>query len=454
MFHLTTRLTLVSAVAMAAVTLLAACDSVPDVPDWMGGGKEETGLKIEGERIAVLRQDSELTADDMSGAPMELAAAQSLAEWPQHSGSAAGYATTLTAAGDFTHTDSTTIGEGAAYEHGAVPPPIVAGGSVFAMDAEGHISAHDVADVDRELWLSNGVANEDEDSMLGGGIAYDSGTIYAISGNGLAAALDAASGRELWRQDIRIPVRAAPLVANGKLYITTTDSKLFALDAATGDVIWEDQGVSEGASFLASAAPVYQDGLLAVPYPSAELNVLTADEGTQLWSDVLAMTKRNAAASNFSGVGGAPVMAGNAIYAVSTAGVLSAYRLDNGFRVWERPISSANRPWLSGNTLFVLATDGRLIALNRLDGRIYWISKLPAYEVEEKRLHPYRWSGPVLVDDTLYIVGAHGVMKRFNALSGVESEALDIADDVMTAPVVAGGRMYLLSKDATLHVIY
>ena len=443
-------------ILFAASAWLTACDSTPDigVPDWMGGDDEAVAApKIEGERIAVLRQDDVLTADDLEDTPIELSPAQFIENWPSHSGSAAGYATTLSLEGSLDRDTSATIGDGADFEHGAVPPPIVADDTIFAMDAEGHISAHAASDISQELWVSDGVINVDEDAMLGGGLAYMNGALYAVSGNGLVAAFDPATGRELWRQDIRIPVRAAPLAAGGRVFVVTTDSKLFSLDAATGDVVWEEQGLSEGASFLASAAPVYSNGLIAVPYPSAELKILTADEGNTLWNDVLAMTKRNVAASNFSGIGGAPVIIGNAIYAVSTAGVLAAYRLDNGLRVWEQPISSANRPWVSGNAMFVLATDGQLVALNRMDGRIYWVASLPAYGVAEKRLDPYHWSGPILAGDTLYIVGSHGEMKRFNATSGEELEPLDIPSHIVTTPIIANEQMVLISKDATLHVL-
>jgi len=234
----------------------------------------------------------------------------------------------------------------------------------------------------------------------------------------------------------------------------TADSKLFALDAATGDLIWEDQGLSEGASFLANAAPVFNNGLLAIPYASAELKVVTADDGRPLWGDVLALTRRSSADSDFSGIGGAPVITENAVYAVSTAGVLAAYRLDNGLRVWEQPISSSNRPWVSGNVVFVMGSDGQLSAINRIDGRIFWVKRLPTFSNPTLRLGPYRWSGPVLAGNTLYVVGSHGVLKRFDALTSKPLEDIDIPDDILSSPVIAGGRMYLMGQNAKLHVLY
>lgn len=433
--------------ALTSLLLLTSCDSMPN---WLGS-EESTAPKVAGERVAVLGQDITYTADaTLADTLIELAPAERLADWPQHSGNAAGYATSLELTGDLSSTNSTSIGDGEAFHYKSVIAPVIADGTIFAMDAQGSISAHAVTDIDHKIWTSPGVANPDETAMLGGGLAYDQGKLFAVSGNGLVVAFEPASGRELWRQDIRIPIRAAPLAAGNRVFIVTSDSKLFTLDAATGSIVWEDQGISEGASFLATAAPTYHNGLLVTPYSSAELRVLTADEGLALWSDTLAMTKRGSASSNFSGIGGAPVIIDNALYAVSTAGVLAAYRLDNGFRVWEQPISSAMRPWISGNAIFVLTTDGHVLALNRLDGRIYWVHKLPAYKHEEKRLDAYQWSGPVLAGETLYIAGSHGVLKRINATNGDELADIDIPDNILSSPIIAGGHMYFVSQDASL----
>lgn len=436
---------------LAFTLALSACNSSLDP---FSSDNETYKPKLEGERVAVLRQDAELKADEsVQSTPIELEDAIELKDWPQHAGSESGYATTLTLSGSLEDEDSATIGDGADFEHGVVVSPVISDGIIFVMDAEGNISAHRTSDIDEVIWSYAGVANADETAMISGGLAVHNSALFAVSGNGLVASFDAGTGRELWRQDIRIPVRAAPLAVGSKLYIVTTDSKLFALDTATGDIIWDDQGLSEGASYLANAAPVAYNGLLAVPYASAELRILTADEGRQLWSDVLALTKRNIAASNFSGIGGAPVIFNNAIYAVSTAGLLSAYRFDNGMRIWEQPLSSANRPWISGNTLFVLTTDNQLVALNRYDGRIYWVNKLPSFENEKERLYPYSWKGPVLAGDVLYIAGGHGVMKRISAIDGKAYKDLDIPDGVLSNPIIANGVMYLVSKDATLHAL-
>ena len=54
-------------------------------------------------------------------------------------------------------------------------------------------------------------------------------------------ALDAATGDLIWRNKIYTTMYSPPLVADGFVYATTFDRALFALDALTGEIIWHDK---------------------------------------------------------------------------------------------------------------------------------------------------------------------------------------------------------------------
>jgi PQQ-dependent dehydrogenase (methanol/ethanol family) len=81
------------------------------------------------------------------------------------------------------------------------------------------------------------------------GAAYDGGRIFFNTLDGQAIALDAASGKELWRTplgDIRMgeTITMAPLVVHGKVLVGNSGGELgvrgwlTALDAATGKLAW------------------------------------------------------------------------------------------------------------------------------------------------------------------------------------------------------------------------
>src|SRR5579863_981017 len=89
----------------------------------------------------------------------------------------------------------------------------------------------------------------------GGGLAFDGGKIFVSSGFREVVALDAASGRLLWRTLTDAPLHAAPTVADGRVYVEDVNDELQAFDETTGNPIWTYQALTEPARILAATSP-------------------------------------------------------------------------------------------------------------------------------------------------------------------------------------------------------
>ena len=76
-------------------------------------------------------------------------------------------------------------------------------------------------------------------ARLGAGLALDNGMLFASTGAGYVVALDAKNGREIWRTRLTSPVRSAPAVYGGRLYVLTSDNKLVALAEDDGRILWQ-----------------------------------------------------------------------------------------------------------------------------------------------------------------------------------------------------------------------
>jgi len=64
-----------------------------------------------------------------------------------------------------------------------------------------------------------------------------SGVVYVGSDDGGIYALDAATGKVLWKTNTGGPVKSSPEVADGVVYVGSDDGGVYALDAATGLVL-------------------------------------------------------------------------------------------------------------------------------------------------------------------------------------------------------------------------
>jgi outer membrane protein assembly factor BamB len=191
--------------------------------------------------------------------------------------------------------------------------------------------------------------------------------------------------------------------------------------------------------------------MLIVPYSSGELYALSTADGKEIWSDSLLLNTQTQAGNVFSGIGGDPVIDGEVVFAVSSSGTLSVYGLVQGQAVWERPVSSTNTPWVTGDYMYLLSTENTLICFVKYTGAVRWATTIQSFEDEEDKKRPISWRGPVMVGGKLALVGSRGQMLLISAQDGKVTDTKSIPDDVYTSPVVAGGRMYLISQDATLY---
>jgi quinohemoprotein ethanol dehydrogenase len=110
------------------------------------------------------------------------------------------------------------------------------------------------------------------------------GVLYATSSWSVVFALDARSGRELWRFDPKVPgsagARACCDVVNrgvaldaGRVYVGALDGRLFALDAETGAPLWQVQTTDPRLPYSITGAPRVVRGLVVIGNGGADIGV-------------------------------------------------------------------------------------------------------------------------------------------------------------------------------------
>ncbi|MBM3617336.1 MAG: hypothetical protein FJX23_02190 [Alphaproteobacteria bacterium] len=475
-----TRSALFLSTVIAASLVLSGCDSIKNVwksaepvPNQEGaeykperadapegtppvdGAEPETAtpVKKKAGRYEVLSVQGGISADaSLADAKVEIPTAVPNAVWPQRGATASNAIGNLVGS-TFDDHDATSIGKGKKWTSVLVTAPVVASGVVYAMDAQGFVSAHDAADIDKELWLSKVPVAGDDKDIMGGGLAAAGNLLFVSTGQGMVFGLSTKDGSQVWKRNLGIPVRSAPKLFKGVLYVTTIDDQLFALNAATGGIVWKHRGLGERVGFMTNISPAINDNLVVVGYGSGEIYGLAADSGQELWNDSLSQTNKTVATSSFTGFAGDPVIAGGVVYTASAGSLTTATHLISGQQVWDKPVSAVSTPWVAGDYLFQLTAEAQLVAIHTPDGRIKWVAQLPRFDHEEKQLDPYRWFGPILVDGELRVFGADGRVFGFSPETGVRSDKDDIHKDLGATPIVAGGTLYYVTRDAKLHAL-
>lgn len=189
-----------------------------------------------------------------------------------------------------------------------------------------------------------------------------------------------------WVQDsvIRDRVVAAPVQAEGLVFVGTGDNLVLALDAETGDLVWQFE-----AEHSIWSTPAYEDGVVYVGSLDKKIYALDAQNGEVVWEQALG-----------GSISGSVVVGEDLVY--------------------------------------VGSFDKQLHALDKATGEIKW-------EVPEDKTTDWIWASPVLTDETIVFSDKKGNVFAVESESGRPIWDAQIDGDVVGSPVVSDGIVFIAS---------
>ena len=404
-----------------------------------------------GERLPVLSYEAKLAADPaLTEVAITLPPPVANDEWSQPGGNASKAFGHLALGATVARAWTVSIGTGSTRGAELNAAPVVAGGKIYAMDTRATVAAFD-AKSGASLWASR-IARDGESMAIafGGGVSVGDGRVYATSGYGIAAAFDAGTGAQLWRVDLGVPLRGAPSVAGGRVYVLSQDNQLFALKAADGKSDWEATGTSEQAGLLGASAPAVAQDTAVVGFSSGELVALRVENGRSVWQDALARTGRSTALAALADIDASPVIDRGRVFAIGHGGRIAALELSTGQRVWEQNLAGTFTPWVAGEFVYAVTLDGEVVCLTRGEGKVRWIMQLPKTIKDKAKGKPIRWAGPVLASDRLILTSSDGRLVAVSPYDGKLLSQVKLTGPASQPPVIAGGTVYVLADDGKL----
>ncbi len=416
---------------------------------------EKKKVPLVGDRVSVFAGRGELEPDkDTQSLAVVLPAPVVNDSWPQ-SGGFANYAMQHLAIGASPQVIWTAnIGKGSTSSRILTTPPVIADGKVFTKDAESTVSAFEV-DTGKVLWSVTLKPEKGRDGdEFGGGLAWYGGRLFVTTGFAEVFSLNPANGEEVWHSSVSAPIRGAPLVFADRVYSTSIDNKLHAMAAVDGSDLWSFSGLSEVAGYVGGNSPAASSEYVVAPFTSGELVCLRLDNGRTVWNESVVGNNRGElrAFGNLADIRGRPVIDRGLVYAMGSAGQVSAFDLRTGQRKWDRAIGGSQTPWAAGDFVFVVTGSADVAALSRDTGKVKWATPLTQY-LDEKRTKPILWGGPVLAGDRLLVAGTTGELLAISPYNGEIMGKVDMKAPVRLAPVVSNGTIYVLTDNGELIVL-
>lgn len=428
----------------ASAGLLGGCETISDGFSSIFGERERP---LPGERRPVLAVERPLGLDEAGrGGAVSLPPIAENAEWAQAGGVVSHAPGHPALARGLAEAWRSSVGTGSGYRRRLTAPPLVAGGTVYAMDAYGVVTALDAA-TGRRRWEADTRPRRDRDGALGGGIAFADGRLYAVTGLAEAMVIDPADGSVGWRVALSAPARGSPTVSGGRVLVPTVENHLLALSVEDGRRLWTYRAQPTTTMSLGLPAPAVEGELIVAGFGSGELAAIRAADGRPAWSETLA-SARGGGLADIAAIAAMPVIDRGRVFATGLGGLTVALDLRSGRRLWEREVAAVETPWSAGDALFLVAANGNLACLGREDGRVRWLTPLGQFENERRRRDPIFWGPPVLAGGRLLVPGSHGRMAEVNPQDGALLATMRLRAGAVLQPAVASGVLYLLTEDA------
>jgi len=255
----------------------------------------------------------------------------------------------------------------------------------------------------------------------GPGIDPLTGMVVAATRDGYVQAYSA-DGKELWYAQLEGPFLAPPTIADGLAIVAGLDGRIFAFDAARGDLRWMYRYKEEFGS-----KPVIVGDLAY--FATLEGTVLALEASTGAWK----WHFRREPVGKFRILGvGRPAVVDGVLYQGFSDGSVVALDALNGAVKWERKVGRGDYPdidsdpQVSKDRVYVASYGGQVAALDRKTGAPVWEAKAP-----------FAYKGRL--DGDTYVVVTTTEVVGFDARTGKQlwntpHEGAPLAD-----PVVAKG---------------
>ena len=175
-------------------------------------------------------------------APVNDAVPRVNAAWSQRNGGPDHKIAHPALAANLTQVLAVNIGEGDSRRARITAEPVVAGGVIYTLDARARVTA--TATSGAPVWAVDVTPGRDRATdASGGGVSVAGGRVFVTTGFGELTALDAATGRALWTQDLDAPGTSAPTILGDLVYVVARNSAAWALDVTTGRTQWQINGI-------------------------------------------------------------------------------------------------------------------------------------------------------------------------------------------------------------------
>ena len=255
-------------------------------------------------------------------------------------------------------------------------------------------------------------------------------SLKAVSQPGLFGCSPATGGAGCGAASAGVPIYGTPVVSGELTYIAGYNGKVYAFNLSNLGVRWVYP--REGNLQPLVGGIVSAQGKLFFGGSDGKVYALDAASGDKLWEF-----------STSDKIWGAPSVNGDTLYIGSFDKKLYALNIVDGTKKWEYATEGAviSTPLVYQDTVIFGSFDRNLYALKASDGSLKW-------KFTGKN---WFWAEPAVVNDTLYAGCLDGFVYVIQAASGTKVAESDLKSPVSSKPVIVADSIIFANRKGVVY---
>lgn len=305
----------------------------------------------------------------------------------------------------------------------------VNGTTVTVAGSDGAVVAID-AQTGRDLWRA-ALA-----TPLAAGVGSDGKTAAVVTKANEVVAIEA--GRELWRQKMPAQIYTAPFVAGGRVFVLAADRSVSALDGQTGRKLWTQQRPGNEPLILRQPGVLLAVGDTLLVGLSGRLAGLNPANGSVRWEAPIATPRGTNDVERLVDLVGRVSRQGNVVCTRAFQMAVGCVDASRGTLVWSKPAVGFEGVHGDDSLVFGTEGDGKVMAWKRADGERAWVTD---------RLQYRRLTAPLALGRSVVLGDSTGLVHLLSREDGsVLNRLTTDGSAIVSAPVVAGDTLVVVTQ--------
>lgn len=361
---------------------------------------------------------------------------------------------------------------------------------LYLLEADGIVSAIDLKQKSlflntKKTWQNNYLQKYIDSKYarkyIAGGLAIYKNLLFVSNGTNEIIAINKTNGTLIWQRMLSSPVRQPPLVftannlqeanqsLNDKLLILQgMNGTIYALNLEDGSNVWTSFDNSTSIQALTSIFSLAEDKVISIN-SNDKITVIKLQNGELVWQLNPIPTMLNgeketnltaALRTHENPIANAPINEAGSSYLVMLNGIIASINTDNSNIKWQKNYFVYKPMWLSGDLLYAINKQNKVLALNSNNGEILWLYNLDQAEsitqfakfspsmnqILKDKNKKLAWTAPIIASNCLLTMREDGLLLIFNAEKGLLLHSVKINTNHVTMLTIKNQKIYAISS--------